>query len=118
MMKDRKRYGYEILERIEEMSGGHWEPSYGTVYGTLERMESKELIERAEDTHGERKYFKITEKGRKMLQRNEELKGELQEKIRSTALGFLNIYRHIFGEKEVKNLKSDLEERLKDIFKK
>lgn len=116
LMSERKRYGYEILEKIEEMSGGHWEPSYGTIYGSLERMEERGLIRKTEDTHSERKYFDITEKGREKLKKDEEEIEELQGKIRSNALGFLNIYRHLFGEKAVKTLKTDIENRLKDIF--
>ncbi|MFP4005812.1 MAG: PadR family transcriptional regulator [Candidatus Hadarchaeia archaeon] len=112
MMKEKKRYGYEILEKIGKMSGGHWDPSYGTVYGALERMEERDLIERTGGSGEGRKYFKITEKGKDILKKDPELKEELQNKIRSNALGFLNIYCKIFGEDELRNLKKDIEKRL------
>lgn len=40
-MEDGPTYGYEILQRAKEISAGHRDPSYGTIYGALERMEKR-----------------------------------------------------------------------------
>jgi len=40
-------YGYELIKTMKERSNGHWDPSYGTIYGSLDRMEKNGYIERA-----------------------------------------------------------------------
>jgi DNA-binding PadR family transcriptional regulator len=39
LLEEKPRYGYEILKEIREISGGHWEPSYGSVYPILYKFE-------------------------------------------------------------------------------
>jgi len=56
LLEEKPRYGYEILKEIREISGGHWEPSYGSVYPILYKFEEKgwgERIEREGRTRSE-----------------------------------------------------------------
>ena len=117
LMEEKPRYGYEILGELEELSGNHWEPSYGTVYGALERMEEEGYIERTEREHEDRKYFEITEKGRERLEKEKKDKREAKGKFREMALGFLNIYRHIYGKEETDKLKEVISEEFEKEVK-
>jgi DNA-binding PadR family transcriptional regulator len=63
--------GYQLMQAIEERSGGRWRPSPGAVYPSLAQLEDEGLI-RAIDRDGSR-LFEITGAGREHLeQRHEE----------------------------------------------
>jgi len=63
-------YGYAILKRVRELSGGTLEWTDGMLYPVLHRLERAGLIasrwERAESGR-RRKYYRITEEGREQL---------------------------------------------------
>ncbi len=97
MKEEGATYGYEIIKRLKEISNGHWNPSYGTVYGALNRMEKKGLIERAEQGPEDRKYYSLTDKGEETLEeRKTEIKN-LEDDAKDMVLGFLNVYNSIYG---------------------
>jgi DNA-binding PadR family transcriptional regulator len=58
--------GYQLMQTIEERSGGRWRPSPGSVYPTLAQLEDEGLIRSAE-AEGSRR-FEITDAGREHLQ--------------------------------------------------
>jgi DNA-binding PadR family transcriptional regulator len=55
-------HGYELIQRIDEKSGGAWRPSPGSVYPTLQLLEDEGLVS-AVDRDGKRVY-EITDAGR------------------------------------------------------
>jgi DNA-binding PadR family transcriptional regulator len=55
-------HGYEIINRLEEKSGGIWRPSPGSVYPTLQLFEDEGLV-RSEERDGKRVY-ELTDAGR------------------------------------------------------
>ncbi len=113
MMNKKPTYGYEILKRIEKISGGHWEPSYGTIYGTLERLEKKGYIRKTEKKPKDRKYFELTEKGEEKL---EELKNsieEMEEKSQKMIFGALNVYKNFFGKEKAIELLEMLKKEIR-----
>ena len=114
LMSEGPRYGYDLLDQLKEISGGFWEPSYGTVYGALERFEKDGLIERVEGEHKNRKYFELTEKGRERLRALEKEEEEIREKLRDIAEGFLHIYDHLYGMKETRDLMEKIEKDFLD----
>lgn len=63
-------YGYAILKRVRELSGGELEWTDGMLYPVLHRLERSGLIasrwENAESGR-RRKYYRITEAGREQL---------------------------------------------------
>jgi DNA-binding PadR family transcriptional regulator len=67
-------HGYQILQTIEERSGGAYRPSPGTVYPTLQLLEEMELVTVTRD--GKRKLHTITEAG---LAELEEHRDEVDE---------------------------------------
>jgi DNA-binding PadR family transcriptional regulator len=65
-------YGFEIYNRILERTGGKYEPKETTLYSSYKRLESDGGIVSywGDETQGaRRKYYQITSKGRKVLNR-------------------------------------------------
>jgi DNA-binding PadR family transcriptional regulator len=49
-------HGYEIIEQLEERSGGAWRPSPGAIYPALRRLEARGLVVGDDDEQGKRIY--------------------------------------------------------------
>jgi PadR family transcriptional regulator, regulatory protein PadR len=59
-------YGYAILNRVREISGGHMEWTDGMLYPVLHRLERHGFIEarwEVADSGRRRKYYRITSEG-------------------------------------------------------
>ena len=65
LLAEEPRNGYQLMQTIEERSGGQWRPSPGSVYPTLAQLEDEGLI-RAVEQDGA-KLFEITDQGRERL---------------------------------------------------
>ena len=64
-------YGYAILKRVRELSGGELEWTDGMLYPVLHRLERSGLIEsrwEKAETGRKRKYYRVTEAGRAQLE--------------------------------------------------
>src|SRR5437764_5820600 len=55
-------HGYDVIQKLEEKSGGAWRPSPGSVYPTLQLLEDEGLV-RSTERDGKRVY-EITDAGR------------------------------------------------------
>lgn len=62
LLAEQPMHGYQIIQEIEERSGGSWKPSAGSVYPTLQLLADEGLIV-AEELRG-RKTYSLTELGR------------------------------------------------------
>lgn len=63
-------HGYAIGKDVEEQSGGRLDPSTGTLYQALHRLKEEGLIASAEPperSDERRKYFKLTERGKRAV---------------------------------------------------
>lgn len=87
-LKDNPAHGYEVMHRLEEMSGGLWRPSPGSVYPHLQMLEDEGMVQSAE-VDGTRT-FTLTEKGVAEATNDEPLpwqsSGENDDQIRSLRL--------------------------------
>ncbi len=63
LLADEPRNGYQLMQTIEERSGGEWRPSPGSMYPTLSQLEDEALIRSAE-ADGSR-VFEITDAGQR-----------------------------------------------------
>ena len=63
-------YGYLIIKKVREVSGGRLDWSFGMLYAVLHRLERDGLVRSKWRPSGAgrlRKYYRLTEKGRKEL---------------------------------------------------
>lgn len=70
---DGDKYGYEIINEIEEKSKGQYTLKQPTLYSALKRLESQDFLTSywgGVSNGGRRKYFQITDKGRKVVEQN------------------------------------------------
>ena len=70
ILSEGESYGYAILKRINELSGGEMEWTDGMLYPLLHRLDRLGYVEARWDTqHGERKrrYYNITAAGQDAL---------------------------------------------------
>ena len=65
LLAEEPRNGYQIMQEVQERSGGLWSPSPGSVYPALAQLEDEGLI-RSEEEDG-RKHYALTDSGRKLV---------------------------------------------------
>ena len=88
-----KMYGYEITQEVKKLTSGKIDISEGALYPILHKLEAKKVLETEKVFIGKRvrKYYQITEEGKKMVV---EVKKEINDFIET-----LNI---IFNPKSIK----------------
>ena len=87
-LRDEPGHGYEVMRRLEEMSGGLWRPSPGSVYPHLQMLEDEGLV-RSSDVEGSRT-FTLTETGRDEAAKAKlpwQEAGESDDEVRTLRLG-------------------------------
>lgn len=70
LLKEKDRYGYEMIKELEQRSDQTFQFKEGTLYPVLHKLENASLVKSylaKGETGKERKYYKITEKGKKQL---------------------------------------------------
>ncbi len=63
---EQPRHGYEVIQTIEQRSGGAYKPSPGTIYPTLQMLTEMGLASAQPD--GNRTVYAITEDGKTLLE--------------------------------------------------
>jgi DNA-binding PadR family transcriptional regulator len=71
LIADQPRHGYDLIQSIEEMTGGAYAPSPGVVYPTLTMLEDMGFIAE-QATEGSRKAYAATDEGRAHLDERRE----------------------------------------------
>ncbi len=75
VLTDGESYGYALIQRVRDLSGGRIEWTEGMLYPVLHWMEKEHLIEsewREAETGRRRKYYRLRKEGRKELQMEKE----------------------------------------------
>lgn len=62
LLVDESMHGYQIMQELEDRSGGGWQPSPGSIYPTLQQLADEDLVV-SEPTDG-KNVFSLTEAGR------------------------------------------------------
>jgi DNA-binding PadR family transcriptional regulator len=78
-IRERARHGYEVMQAIEERSGGNYRPSPGVVYPTLQLLE--ELGHARVNELDSRKVYAITEEGQKDLEAHKDEVSDFYERF-------------------------------------
>jgi DNA-binding PadR family transcriptional regulator len=80
LLGDAPTHGYELMKRLEERSGGIYRASAGTIYPTLQQLEDEGLV--ASETQEGKKIYRLTDSGRRELERNGEAIREIWRRAR------------------------------------
>jgi PadR family transcriptional regulator PadR len=75
VLTEGESYGYALIQRVRELSGGKIEWTEGMLYPVLHWMEKEGLIEsewRESETGRKRKYYRLCKEGRKALKEEKE----------------------------------------------
>lgn len=90
LLERREMYGYELVEALSQRTDGVLEMGQSTLYPLLYNLEAKGLIESSErdaPSGRQRRYYRLTSRGRQRLARN---MGEWQSLARAMqAIGVL-----------------------------
>jgi DNA-binding PadR family transcriptional regulator len=65
LLSEEPRNGYQIMQELEQRSGGAWRPSPGSVYPALQQLEDEGMIRSAEQDG--RKLYELTDAGRQFV---------------------------------------------------
>jgi len=80
-LQHRQKSGYDILREIDEITGGAWAPSKGTLYPLLHQLEAEGLIVAAPTQSRSRTGFALTPQGLDILEKIMEMSGESHKKM-------------------------------------
>ena len=75
LLSDKEMYGYELVEMLTAKSNGVFELGQSTLYPMLYNLEAKALVssrEKAGPNGRKRRYYKLTAKGKKKLDKDRE----------------------------------------------
>jgi DNA-binding PadR family transcriptional regulator len=70
LLDEGPRNGYQVMQELEERSGGSWRPSPGSVYPALQLLADEGFV-RGEPRDGST-IFELTDSGREHLEENRE----------------------------------------------
>ena len=80
LLKEKPRYGYEIIRALEERSHGFYTPSPGVVYPTLQMLEEMGYASSVE--RDGKKVYTITKEGSKFLAERDEQAEEVRSHMK------------------------------------
>ena len=68
LSENERMYGYEISQRVKQLSNGDIELTYGALYPILYKLESEKLLTTASEVvdNRARKYYSLTPQGKKL----------------------------------------------------
>lgn len=86
ILKESASHGYELIKAIESLTQGHYSPSPGVIYPTLDLLQDQGLITVQEEDGG-RKKIEITADGRQMLDENQESLDHIHTRLKAKMVG-------------------------------
>lgn len=105
LLVDRPMHGYEIIQALTDQSGGTYQPSAGTIYPRLAKLEEEGLVTKEAD--GRKTVYAITDSGRAELDgREPELEG-IESEFTDSVRRLADEVRASVGE-AMRTLKADL----------
>ena len=81
LIADEPRHGYDLMRRIEELTGGAYAPSPGVIYPSLSLLEDMGAVSVAAE--GGKKRYAITDEGRRLLTENAEALAHIEMKMKA-----------------------------------
>lgn len=91
LLANGEMYGYEIISELSRRSDQTFELKEGTLYPLLHNLEREKCVESVEKQSPQgrmRKYYRITKKGRGMLEEKEKEWSLFSSKVNQVVYGF------------------------------
>jgi PadR family transcriptional regulator PadR len=88
ILSEGESYGYAIIKRVDELSGGEWQWTDGMLYPVLHRLERNGYVEATwgkADSGRRRKYYRITDLGSEELVNQKRQWQVINEALRATS---------------------------------
>ncbi|MGD8816278.1 MAG: helix-turn-helix transcriptional regulator [Acidobacteriota bacterium] len=88
ILSEGESYGYAILKRVDELSGGELQWTDGMLYPVLHRLERNGFVEASwgrSETGRRRKYYRLTDRGSEELDRQRDQWQVVNETLRGTS---------------------------------
>ena len=86
LISHKPMHGYEVMQALEEESGGGYKPSPGSIYPTLQMLEDEGLLTSREEDG--KKIYSITEEGTLYLEENVDIVDRIFDRVGAFANGF------------------------------
>jgi DNA-binding PadR family transcriptional regulator len=87
ILAEGESYGYAIIKRVGELSGGELQWTDGMLYPVLHRLERDNLVKASwgeSDTGRRRKYYQLTKAGAEELERQKQQWQIINKALRAT----------------------------------
>jgi len=81
LLKDQPRHGYDIIRALEERMRGHYRPSPGSVYPTLQMLEDLGYVTSTQQDG--KKIYTITDEGRRYLDEQQSTVDDIRSRMRA-----------------------------------
>jgi len=97
ILNEGESYGYAIIKRVSELSGGELQWTDGMLYPLLHRLERNGFVEaawRKSETGRKRKYYRLTNQGMKQLARQQQQWDVVDSALRGIWLDAANAAPH------------------------
>jgi DNA-binding PadR family transcriptional regulator len=105
LLVDRPMHGYEIIQALTDQSGGTYQPSAGTIYPRLGKLEEEGLVTKEAD--GRKTVYAITDAGRAELDGREPELAGIESEFSDSVRRLADEVRASVGE-AMRTLKADL----------
>ncbi len=102
VLKDGPKHGYDIIKYLEEKTGGHYTPSPGTLYPTLQLLEDQGLVRSEQE--GEKRVYSLTEAGHAELDKQHNAVEGFWTRFRERIPSGANMYELKFAGDAFKDL--------------
>lgn len=79
LLEEKPMHGYEVMQRLEDVSGGYYTASPGSVYPVLQMLEDQDYV-RAEERDG-KKVYHITDEGRAYLDKHRDRVDDVTDRV-------------------------------------
>ncbi|MGQ9515326.1 MAG: PadR family transcriptional regulator [Thermoproteota archaeon] len=103
LLSEKPMSGSEIMDEIKNRTNGRWKPSPGSIYPLLAWLQDNGHVREITAEEGGVKHYELTEKGKKLLEQEREIKEKLQKEARFLPPPFMSaLWFKIPPEKTVK----------------
>lgn len=88
LLSEKPMSGSEIMQHIEEKSGGRWKPSPGSIYPLLAWLQEQGYIKEVPTEEPGIKRYTLTAEGKIFLKEHEKRRNKMEERFKSFGHGF------------------------------